>query len=313
MQNAMAEERAKNARAVFLIFLALFSVIYIKQVSQAVFRALEICVRIVIPSLFPFAVLADLLVYAVDFTNAKKRDCVFLRRLLGIPVIGLLPFFLGALCGFPIGIKTAAELYRRNLLTQKEFSQTVCFVNNTSPAFVIGSVGIGMLSSAKVGVLLYVIQIVSALLCGFLFARIRHVPPMCGITMTESVADGSLVAAIRRSALSCLWITGSICTFSALLSLIAILIKNTTVCLFISSFLEVGTACAAGSAFFTTRPPIALLVLCIAICFGGASVHLQSAAFLPESKPLFRYYLGAKLCQAAISVVLLLLVFPVLT
>lgn len=312
----MPKEARRNASRVLcialLVALTVLSVVCIDRVSQAVLRALDVSVRVIIPSLFPFAVLADLLVYAIGDVRPSEKDGNFLRFFLGVPRIGLLPFFLGMLCGFPIGIKTATELYRRGLLDSAEFAQAVCFVNNTSPAFLIGGVGIGLLASAKLGILFYVIQMLSAVLCGFLFARIRYIPPLTP-RVYEEQQSGGLIGAIRRSALSCLWIAGSVSAFSVLLALIGVFIKEPTVRLFIASFTEIGTATAEAGTLFPDAPTVSLLAICIATVFGGASVHLQTALFLPQSKSLFRYYIGAKLCQTAIAVLLLLLFFSLFT
>lgn len=310
MQRAAQRGTTKTISVVLTVALTVLSVICIDRVSRAVSHALEIGIRVIVPALFPFAILSDLLVHAIgDVKPRRKKNCL-LRRILGIPTVGLLPFFLGILCGFPIGVKSATELYRQDLLDEGELAQTVCFVNNTSPAFLIGGIGIGILSSAKLGALFYAIQTLSALLCGILFARIGYAPSLTAPSPKEGSAQGGLIGAIQRSALSCLWIVGSVGAFSALVAIIGVFIKNRTVLLFLSAFLEIGSATAEAGAVFLTEPMTALLVICIATAFGGASVHLQTAIFLPESKGLFLYYIGAKICQAAIAVLLLFLFFP---
>ena len=167
-----------------------------------------------------------------------------------------------------------------------------------------------MLASFRIGLLLYLIQALSAVLCSVLLARIRYTPPIPSLLHKERTESGGLLGAIRRSSLSCLCITGSVCFFSALIALIGIFIKDATVRIFLSAFLEIGTATAEAASLYSTSPSIALCAICIAVVFGGASVHLQTALFLPRSKELFLYYIGAKLCQTAISVALLFLFLP---
>jgi nucleoside recognition membrane protein YjiH len=75
-------------------------------------RGLLLCVRTVIPSLFPFMVLSEWMV-ATGCGCLLGRLCEKpMRRLFGISGAGACALVMGLICGFPIGTKTAVSLCR---------------------------------------------------------------------------------------------------------------------------------------------------------------------------------------------------------
>ena len=57
----------------------------------------------------------------------------------------LYPVFLGLFCGFPMGAKTIADLSRSHLLTSKQANVLLPIVNQASPMFLAGFVGVHIL------------------------------------------------------------------------------------------------------------------------------------------------------------------------
>ena len=76
----------------------------------------------------------------------------FMLPVFGINGNGASAFILGVLCGYPIGAKTAVDLYKNSYISKKEAENLICFSNNSGPLFIIGALGIGMLSSKSAGI-----------------------------------------------------------------------------------------------------------------------------------------------------------------
>ncbi|MEG2679418.1 MAG: sporulation protein, partial [Oscillospiraceae bacterium] len=76
---------------------------------------------------------------------------------------------LGFIGGYPVGAKTAIELYKNGLATRTETERLLAFCNNSGPAFILGVVGAGIFSSTKVGLLLYCAHALASLCVGLLF------------------------------------------------------------------------------------------------------------------------------------------------
>lgn len=307
--------QAKRIKARFLpialILLLLLFLLFSREVINGTRGALALCARVILPTLFPFMVLSELIGQSFSVSQAQKEkhtDLFF--RLFGVSRAGMSAFLLGALCGFPLGIKHARTLYDHGQIDGGECARLVCFANNTGPAFAIAGVG-ALFGSFKTGLFLYLSQIVSALTVALIFAKLPakeiHIKRKAQASHPFDVAG-----AIRKSAENALAVCGMVVFFSALSTLVSSFCQNSDLLLFIYPFLEVGGACGVASACRFLHPISALFAASFAISFGGVSVHMQAMLFFEGGHfPLFRYLL-AKAIQGLLSCLLLLLFFSFL-
>lgn len=315
----MTEAKKIKKRKIITLFvlfaLIILLLIFSRQTTHGIYIALQLCATTIIPSLFPFMVASDLLM-ACQITDIPLPH--FLERVtqkwLHVPASAIYLFLLGAVCGFPIGIKSAADLYNSNKLTLSETEKVICFCNNTGPAFVIAGVGGSLLGSVRLGVLLYAVQIISAIICGFCFAHSspKRNPPSSFTQSPQRQQSVNFVDAVRNSTINILVVCGFVLLFSSLMEIIAFFCKNPILLGFISSFLEIGSASSMAASLFSQYPLTAILTASIAINFGGLSVHMQSAYFLSGIAVSFLKYLFAKLLQAVFSVIILFSLSPFL-
>ncbi len=88
-----------------------------------------------IPALLPFMILSGVMVRK----GMAGKFASILHPLLGKPLnasrADCYVIFVGFLCGFPMGAKTAAELYARGELTKKEALWLLAFCNNIGPVY----------------------------------------------------------------------------------------------------------------------------------------------------------------------------------
>ena len=309
-----AESTRQRAISLFPIgFLMLCALLACSSdVIPRIQAGLLLCGKTIIPTLFPCMVACDLLIMGLspkkDTGGLKERAC---RFFFNIPAIGMTPFFLGALCGFPIGTKTAADLFRQGKLTPAELDRTLCFSNVTGPVFLVTGIGFSLFGSFKIGLLLYVIQLISALICGGLLARFTK-EKEGGMTAQSSISSKRTIdpmSTVPRSVLAMLTVCGYVLLFSAVCGILSSFLQNKLLLLFIYGFLEVGGACAEAANLFLTNPRSAVLLATLAVNFGGMSVHLQAASLLKELPFSFLRYLFAKTLQTGIA---LLLTAPIL-
>lgn len=100
---------------------------------------IELCMKSVIPALFPFFVLSDVLVSSLWGSRSP-----FLRpmgRLFGMPAGAesiLLSAFLG---GYPMGAKEISRAYEGGHLKKEDAIRLLSFCNQPGPAFLFGMVG----------------------------------------------------------------------------------------------------------------------------------------------------------------------------
>lgn len=131
-------------------------------------RGLTLCARTVIPSLFPFMVISELLVSSGAGEAFGRLFSRIMRWLFGLSGAGASAVFLGSMCGFPVGAKTAVALLDRNVISKSECEHLLTFTNNPSSAFLITAVGVSLYGNRQLGVVLYAIVLGSGFLVGFL-------------------------------------------------------------------------------------------------------------------------------------------------
>ncbi len=309
-------------RAVFgVIFLAAFAVVLISSdvAIEYMKKGLSLCARVVVPSLFPFAVISELLVASgVGFTVSSPLSKP-MKNLFGVSEAGACVFLLGALCGFPIGARSAALMYDRGEISTSEFTRLMTFCNNPGSAFVISAVGVSLLGDSRLGVLIYACVILSALIVGFIgrffFRKHEKIPERSrSIAPTANeVGVEVFTRAISSSATSMLTVCAYVAFFSALVGCVGHFLTNLgisqTASAFIFGLLEIsgGVGAMAG-----LDDPLLAAVGCAAVVgWSGISVHCQIMSMCAGRGVSFKPYFIAKaaqsiICAAMVAVALLL-------
>ena len=106
-------------------------------VRASVGEALSLCARSVVPSLFPFMVVSSLLLSLGFGELAAPWLAGLMEPLFRVPGAGSAALLLGLVGGYPIGAKTAADLYRGGLASREEAERLLAFCNNSNPVFLI--------------------------------------------------------------------------------------------------------------------------------------------------------------------------------
>ena len=181
-------------------------------VRAAAAEALSLCARSVIPALFPFLVVSSLLLSLGLGELLSPMLAGLMEPLFRVDGVGSSALLLGLVGGYPIGAKTAADLYRGGRLSRPEAERLLAFCNNSNPVFLISVLGVGVFGSVRAGVWLWLIHLLSALLTGLLFRN--HGGParrQAGGTAAFQVVSlsAAFVAAVRESLSGML----SVCAF----------------------------------------------------------------------------------------------------
>ena len=181
-------------------------------VRAAAAEALSLCARSVIPALFPFLVVSSLLLSLGLGELLSPMLAGLMEPLFRVDGVGSSALLLGLVGGYPIGAKTAADLYRGGRLSRPEAERLLAFCNNSNPVFLISVLGEGVFGSVRAGVWLWLIHLLSALLTGLLFRN--HGGPARrqagGTAAFQAVSlSAAFVAAVRESLSGML----SVCAF----------------------------------------------------------------------------------------------------
>lgn len=273
-----------------------------REVRQAVGEGLALCTGSVIPALFPFLCISSLLM-ALGFGELAAGPLGGLMGLYGLDGSASSALLLGLVGGYPVGARTAAELVEQGSLAKEEGERLLTFCNNANPAFLINVLGVGIFSSVRVGVWLWLIHLLSALLTGLLVGR-----PARGRCRRSSAGQRHLpVRAVRLSTAlvgavrSALTAMAGVCAFVVFCYVMALPLR----CLpglpgtVLTGLVELF------SASVRLPPDGTGFVLAAALAgWGGVSVHCQTLAVLGESGLSAVPYLKGKVVQGLVSAAL---------
>ena len=290
--------------------------------AEGVQEGLLLCGGVLIPALFPFLVLSSL---AVELGFSRCLGTLLspmmypLFRVNGSCGAALA---LGLVGGYPVGARTAVQLYESGQCSKAEAERLLAFCNNCGPAFTLGVVGVGLFGSSRVGLLLCAVHVLSALLVGILFRFYGGQEKFsCSRPDHTGFQAVSLSAALTRSVAgavrSSLSITGFVLTFSVLLRLfrqsglmgcsarlLSPLLGPVWAERFLTGFLEL----SSGVSSLTDGPPLLRLTAAAwMLGWGGLSVHGQVLAFLGDSGLSARPHFFGKILQGCISSFFILL------
>ena len=269
----------------------------------AVEEALSLCARSVIPSLFPFLVISSLLL-AMGFGDLTASVLSGLMEpLFPIGGAGSAALVLGLLGGYPIGAKTAGELYQSHALSRQEAERLLTFCNNCSPVFLISVLGSGIFGSVRAGVWLLLIHVGSALLVGLLF---RGTSSACSQDMSRSCTFQAIspVQAFVSAVDSALRSVLSVCAF---VTFFYVLSRPLSSLGGPAGALLVGMTELFSLTPLLTADAFGFILAAGAAGWGGISVLCQTLAVLEGSGLRLRNCLLGKAVQCAFSLLLAML------
>lgn len=255
-----------------------------KNVMVGASEGIDLCVRVVIPALFPFLFFSILL--TSSFCSTKLPTRVYL-------------FILGFLGGYPTGAKCIAEACRSKQISPEEASRLIAYCNNAGPAFLFG-IGTVLFQKIEICVLLWAIQIVSALSVGFLTKK--QTAPQCPAQQaTQSSLSKSLKQAIETMVMICGWVI----LFRVLLTILSrwvFWLFPATVQTVLFGFFELSNGCNMLESIQSTG--LRMILFSLFLSFGGLCVTMQTVSILSPCGISPKHYLTGKVAQTAISYLL---------
>ncbi|MEG2193727.1 MAG: sporulation integral membrane protein YlbJ [Terrisporobacter sp.] len=159
----------------FIVFFLIIGIVIFPETSiDAAKNGIHIWVDILIPSLLPFIIGANLIVSlkVVDILGYIINPIT--KFIFNVSGKSALVFAISAVSGYPVGAKLASDLRLKKDITSKESQRLVSFCSTSGPLFIIGAVGIGMLKNDNLGYLMLICHYLGAITVGLIFRRYGH-------------------------------------------------------------------------------------------------------------------------------------------
>lgn len=161
----------RNILPAIFVLIAIFLVVFSRSNLDATKQGLELWAYTVVPSLFPFFVITNLLSQTKVVNIIGKILDKLMRPFFNVPGIGGFAFVMGLISGYPVGAKVVSDFRHQNLVTKDEGERLLAFTNNSGPLFIISSVGIGMFGDTKTGILLLCTHILACITVGIILGK----------------------------------------------------------------------------------------------------------------------------------------------
>ena len=300
----------QNAAGLSLGAAAALAVLFSQESKDGAAHGLTLCLKVLVPSLFPLMTMTQLSVNTGLCARLGHRLRAPTRRLFGISGSFAPIFLLSMIGGYPTGAAGIRELYSHGELSEREARKAALFAVGAGPGFLLNYVGGGLYGSPQLGTILFAAQIISALLLGIAANRIY--PTAEYISKKESKTASmpfsqAMTTSVYAASRATVVIVGFVTLFSALLGILETLLKNETAHTVITSALEV---CAAAEIL---RDNSAVEFVAFAAGFGGLCVHCQIIAALGEVRVRKELFFVFRIMQGLLSAFfthLLLRIFP---
>lgn len=318
---------------VMVLLLAFFMIVNPQQSVEAARSGIMLWANTVVPALLPFFIVAELLVSMRFIQLLGTWLEPLMRPLFHLPGCSALVIVMGFTSGFPVGAILTRKLYEEKMLQADEAEHLASFTNNSSPLFILGAVGIGLLANPVAGYILAISHYASNLCVGLFWRFARKVkgtlyrkepsddpaPLPSFFDQAASIPIGkSMGEAIKNSLNHILAVGGFIVLFSVLTRMLSVWGFMDLLAHALSSLpglpqfsyplaygLSMGIfemTLGIKTASSAHVPLLAqLMVISIILSFSGLSVIAQVASILAGTPLRLSFYLLSRFIQIMIS------------
>lgn len=265
----------------------------------------------VLPCIFPFMIITKIIVSMGQVEKLCKPFSQPFFKLYGTSGSSAYVFFMSILAGYPVGSQMVASLYESGKIDKTGAYRMSSFCSNSGPMFIIGTVGCLLLKNAAVGGILFTSHVLSALLNGLVYRKIRahddrQNAEKNALVLPAMQSFGDIVGSSVQAILN---VGGIICFFFIIIEALSPVLGllPDTIRPLVEGLIELTRGCIDASSL----PIYAASVMCsFMIGFGGFSTILQSMTMLKKLRmPVWLFSVmkfSQGLISAAITAVLML-------
>ena len=253
---------------------------------------IDICLKTLIPSLFPFFIMSILLIDAL--LGQSLRLFWPLAKLCRIPHGSESLLAIGFLGGYPVGAQNVSLAWECGVLSSEDAERMVVFCNNAGPAFIVGFLG-QIFQNPILPWLLWVTHMVGAIIVGFLIPGGNSELPGDLVPSKIAVSD-ALAKSIHVMANVCGWVI----LFRILLEFLKGWIFSFLPAMgqvLVTGFLELANGCLLLQDL--SSDGLKFILSALVLGFGGICVFLQTRSI--SGALSLGFYLPGKILHGCIS------------
>ena len=301
---------------VVISFLILFlEVLFNKSIIfDTISYSLNIWVNNLIPSMFPFFIISDILInYGFIKLIPKFIKNIFSNLFnVGDNLISI--FFLSILSGFPSSARITRNLYDKKIIDVNEANHILMFTHFANPLFILSTVGITFLGYEKYGIIILISHYLGNVIIGIIFRShfYNNHTNYNSITNKSQSFSNILIKSIKSSIDTLLLILGTLTCFLIISSLI---INRLNLSLYPASIIKgiLEMTMGLNSLSLLNIPYIYKVVIStMFISFGGLAIHMQVISQIVDTDISYHYFFIARIIHSIISGSICYLLFMLL-
>lgn len=292
---------------IVVIICSLFLILFIinrELVFNTVGFSLDIWITSVLPALFPFFVISDILISYDVIRYIPKVIKNLFKKLFNVSDNGLVVIILSMLSGFPSNARNIKNMYNSNKISKKEGEHLLYFTHFSNPMFILGTLVSIFLKKKELGLIIFISHYLPNIIIGILLRKLNtnkldtnynnDINNNFGLVLTKS---------IRKSLDSVFNILGALTVFLIISSLLINVFNfNNGISLLIKSILELTSGLKELSNFNLSNSYLVIASSCI-LSFGGLSVHMQVINELSDTDISYSNFFIGRIIQVILSLV----------
>lgn len=281
-------KKINEAVLTILLFTAIaLLIIYSPSAKEGAKEGIYVCEKIIIPSLLPILIICGMLSRASSASIIEKLLGGIISKLFCIPRCCAPAIIFGLIGGYPAGAVLTSSLYEQNIISAKQAKRIMRFNFSGGAAFIITAVGEISYKSKKLGIILFIVIILSSAITGILT---RRGGIQAGSSAKRLSFDNALIQATEAAVKSLAVMSAYIILFSAISAIFNIPEKA-------MPLFEITSGICGGK-------KLSLPLLAFYISFGGLCVHLQLFGTIKNMKGSYLDFLFFRFLNASISYLL---------
>ena len=291
-----------------LIILFLYLGIFINPslIIESGISSINIFKTKLFPSIFPFFVLASLLLELGIATKISNKLNPIFKRLFHVEGNSSFIILVSIISGFPSGSKYVVESYKNKTIDKTTANYLLTFTHFANPLFILGTCGL-ILNSLSLAYKILIIQIISNLILGIILRPKEIISSKKINNYQNKPFLEALPKAINDAIKLLLFMLGSITFFMFFSKLLtSFLSLNPFFETIITGILDMTSGISLVPSIDTTNYIRGLLVLTF-ITFGSFSVHLQVLNNIKEEDLEYKYFFFGRIIETSIALLLYIL------
>ncbi len=308
-------KKYKNLFVVLFMLWMIFVILFNRElIYETISYSLKVWVHNLIPSMFPFFVVSDILLCYHVSEYIPKFIVKFFSKVFNVSNTIIVVFFLSMLSGMPNNARIIAMMLRNNEISLDDANHVLIFTHFPNPSFVFSVVGVFFLHNSYYGIIIYISIILGNLILGFItrnYINHYHIDYTKKSSKSQNISL-VFIQAVRRSIDSLLLILGIITCF---LICSAIIISKLSFSSYTNAIIQGIFEITMGIKAISNlgiSDLYKVVISAMLISFGGISVHMQIISQIIDTDISYHTFFLARIFHAILSGIISFIIFLII-